>query len=274
MRKMHLIPMSALIAATSLFTACQKADDLFPQAAVQQNDLNGPAFSSLDGGTLAGAQGSTEVQVLSEKPFTFQLNRFNNRKRLVWSVKYGVEAPYKLKDIQTVILPDQSIKVAAEVDGTAAGQQEVFMAHFDAMGELLWNTRAGTEAPVEILDKVEDPDFGSFVNMKEQQEDGSEVYIIVCFGPEGDPTFATGYAQGKDALNGHSMEDLGDAIQIQLNDGRQTASYIIDKKEGKVKEVIYDAGQKAALTGEGTAIRLRKASLRMQKIQNNQRTRP
>jgi hypothetical protein len=270
---MHLIPMSALIAATLLFTACHKADDLFPQAVVQKTDLNG-VVASLDGGTLAGAQGSTEIQVLSEKPFTFQLNRFNNRKRLVWSVKYGVEAPYKLKSIQTAILPDQSIKVAAEVDGTAAGKQEVFMAHFDALGDLLWNTRAGTEAPVEILDKEEDPDLGSFVNMKEQQEDGSDVYIIVCFGPEGDPTFATGYAQGKDALNDHSMEDLGDAVQIRLNDGQQTATYIIDKKEGKVKEVIYDAGQKAALTGEGTAIRLRKASLRMQKLQNNQRTRP
>jgi hypothetical protein len=274
MRKMQVFQMGALIAIILCFTACQKEQDFFSSPTLGMNDQEVFAFYNLDGSNLTGAQGSTEIKVLSQKPFTFQLNRFNNRKRLLWLTNYGVEAPFYLTNLETTILPDQTLKVIAQVEGTAIGQQDVFIAHFDAMGDLLWNARAGTEASVEILDKVEDPDFGSFVNLIEKQEDGSNVYVIVCFDPEGDPTFATGYATGNDALGEHNMVDLGETLQVNLKDEGQSTAYLIDKKEGKVKGVIHDNGRQASVTGEGTALRFQKRPLKMQKIVSNQRSRP
>jgi hypothetical protein len=262
MKTMHFFPIAVVFSLFIAITACQKTDDL-----VGEN--NGSILFSTtsdqltDNNTSASEDGSVELRVISKSPFAFEIKRFNKNKRQVWSATYGIEAPYSLSNMLVEVQADQSILISSDIHGT--GVQNVFLAKLDAYGELLWNKRAGNQRPIEIVDKIDDPEKGSFINLVEISDDGTEAYVMVYICTAGELEFATQYSSSVEKPSKRELSDAGDQIHVLQVFNSNTAEYLIDKKDGRVSDVKFDHEELSKLPDHGTPFQLETSSLRMRK---------
>jgi hypothetical protein len=212
--------------------------------------------------------GTVEVEILSKQPFTFQLKRLNNKKTAVWTSTHSLDENIQLRNIQASVLPNMNIKVVGEVETSARRDNDVVIIHFDDKGNLLWNSTLGNDAKLEVINSIDDGNNSTFLNVKADSETQNDVYVIVCFGPDGGTTFTTSYASNNDALTKSKMEMKGDLLEVKLTRNQSTDTYVIDKKKGNIKSAPKtDASNGSSIVNTKTAVDLKKGKLNIRKVE-------
>jgi hypothetical protein len=262
MKTMHLFPVVVVISLFFAITACQKTEDLVGEnsGSIQFSNTTGQLTNS---STLVPGHGSVDLKVISQKPFAFEIKRYNQQKRQVWSATYGLEAPYSLSNMLVEVQSDQSILISSDIQGT--GVQNIFLAKLDRYGELLWNKKAGSQNPTEIVDKVEDPTKGSFINLVEYNEDGTESHVIVYICKAGEVKFATQFSSSAEKPSKRELSDAGDRIHVLHEFSSSTAEYLINKEDGRVSDVKFNHQEIRELPDHGSVFQLQSSSIRMRK---------
>lgn len=262
MKTMHFFPVVAVISLFLTITACQKSDDLVGEnsGSIQFSSTPGQLTNT---STLAPDGSSVDLKVISQKPFSFEIKRYNRNKRQVWSATYDIETPFSLSNMLVEVQSDQSILIFSDIQGTDV--QNIFLAKLDRYGELLWNKKAGTQSPIEIVDKIEDPDYGSFINLVEINDDGTESHVMVYICKAGELEFATQYSSSAEKPSHRELSDAGDQIHVLEKFSSSTAEYLIDKNDGRVSDVKFDNPEINKLPDHGTPFDIVTSSLRMRK---------
>jgi hypothetical protein len=186
-------------------------------------------------GSSTTATGTVEVEILSKQPFTFQLNRFNNKKTLEWTSAYSLDANMRLRNVQASLLPDMTVRIVGEVESRSRRDNDVVVIHFDQKGNLKWNSTLGNDSKLEVINTINDGNDETYVNVKADSETESDVYLIVCFGPKGETNYTTSYTSTNNALARSRMELKRELLEVRMSRNQLSETYLIDKKSGNIK---------------------------------------
>jgi hypothetical protein len=269
MKPLSFFSIATLALALFTLNACQKnANELFESPAPiwdQMNHKGALGTGANDAGDFA------QVVPISKNPYVFEVRKFNAQRRLLGTATYNLEAPFMLVDPQASILPDQSVQVTGTLLRTDNQMSEVFQAKFDKQGDILWNTKASTESAVDYVDQIDDPEEGSFIHIKQKNDDGTESYVIVYICTEGLAEYGTQLIQAHGDLKNQVMYDEGELVQIEYQFADSAARIWVDKKDGRVKDVNLGHSGIQMIPGHGTSVPLKTGSVRMRRLQSTDR---
>lgn len=258
--------------AFTIFQSCQKeALDFIPDQYTIDQVSSEEDVSSFTG-AIHQQFGDALVQTVATTPFAFEVKRFNRSKQLMWNASYRLDRQTLIKDAKAQALADRGAKIIGTFVNQVSKEQEIMVSKLDALGEMKWNTLIKTEKhAVELVDHLEDPAQGSFIQLKEFNDDGTESYVIVYICAEGEAKYGNTLIQSDQELKGSLIQDAGELIRVVMDFEHTQVKFLIDKQSGKVKDSNLSQAGLQWTEGRDAFVKLRQRTTlfrRMSQINN------